>query len=322
MRIEQYSSSLKKDWDEFIEKSKNGNFHLKRDFIEYHGNKMKDHSLLIYDESGSLECVFPANNEGNTICSHRGLTYGGFVTGKEMHLASMMNIFSGVLAFLKKDFDRLIYRAIPYIYHAAPAQEDLYCLFLSDAKISGRNVLPVIDPRSHISFQDRRMRGSVKALKNNLEIRLSDDLDSYWTIVSELLARYGSEPVHSLKEIKNLAAMFPDNIKLFACFRKDEMLAGVLIFESVLVARMQYIAATAEGKESGAMDLLSDRLVNDIYSSKAYIDFGTSTLDGGRILNAGISENKEGFGARSVVQDTYEADLRNWDANKFLQTIK
>ena len=105
-----------------------------------------------------------------------------------------------------------------------------------------------------------------------------------------------------------LADRFPDNIKLFAGYRDDEMLGGVIVYETPRVAHAQYIATTDAGKELAAHDCVMDQLLNEVYTDKAYFDFGISTEDCGRLLNAGLIENKESFGARAVAYDHYELD--------------
>jgi hypothetical protein len=126
-------------------------------------------------------------------------------------------------------------------------------------------------------------------------------------IEEELLReKYGARPVHTAAEMGLLAGRFPDHIKLFAAHRAGRMEAGVIIYESALVAHAQYIGSTAEGRESGAPDLIMGHLINDYYAGKKYFDFGISTEDSGRRLNAGLIENKQGFGGRAVVYDFYE----------------
>ncbi len=53
MKIEIYKSGLKAEWDGFVRNSKNGTFLFYRDFIEYHGDRFGDYSLMFYD-GGSL----------------------------------------------------------------------------------------------------------------------------------------------------------------------------------------------------------------------------------------------------------------------------
>ena len=49
---------------------------------------------------------------------------------------------------------------------------------------------------------------------------------------------------------------------------------------------------------------LSKLRVNDLAS-----EFGISTEEGGTVLNRGLIDYKEGFGARAVVHDFYELDV-------------
>jgi hypothetical protein len=55
--------------------------------------------------------------------------------------------------------------------------------------------------------------------------------------------------------------------------------------------------------------MLFDHLLVEVYRDKAYFDFGISNEQQGLVLNAGLVEQKEGFGARPVVHDHYELTL-------------
>ena len=41
-----YNESLKNNWDDFVENSKNGTFMLKRDYMDYHSDRFKECSLF------------------------------------------------------------------------------------------------------------------------------------------------------------------------------------------------------------------------------------------------------------------------------------
>ncbi|MEP6911405.1 MAG: GNAT family N-acetyltransferase, partial [bacterium] len=64
-----------------------------------------------------------------------------------------------------------------------------------------------------------------------------------------------------------------------------------------------------QGKQFAALDLILDFLINEYYAAKDYFDFGVSTEEEGRYLNAGLAEHKESFGGRAVVYDTYELTI-------------
>lgn len=146
---------------------------------------------------------------------------------------------------------------------------------------------------------------------HQLRVERSLDFLSFMAIAeTNLQARHGGRPLHTAAEMQLLAGRFPDCIKLYTVNRAEEMLGGVIIYESQNVAHGQYRNATAEGMKIGALDLVVDVLMNDFYREKPYIDFGTSMLENGRTLNTGLIYNKESCGGRATVYDSYELDLK------------
>jgi hypothetical protein len=167
------------------------------------------------------------------------------------------------------------------------------------------------------------MRGVKKARQHGLFVKQSDDLGSYWQILtSRLLRAHSARPVHSLGEIEMLRSRFPNNIKLFGCFEDSIMLAGVIIYETERVARAQYIAAGDRGQELGALDLLFSELLTDYYASNPFFDFGTSHEKDGRCLNRGLIDQKEGFGGRAVVHDHYEIRIGDWEQGRLMEAME
>ena len=108
----------------------------------------------------------------------------------------------------------------------------------------------------------------------------SEDWPAFWRLLSaHLEARFGVAPVHSLDEIERLHRRFPDNIKLFVGTRGSEMLAGTVIYESRIVAHVQYIASSEAGRQSGALDKLFLDLLAGYFRDKPFFDFGISNTD-------------------------------------------
>ena len=103
--------------------------------------------------------------------------------------------------------------------------------------------------------------------------------------------------------------MFPKNIKLFVAKKDNKILAGTVIFEDETIVHTQYLANSDKGRELGALDLVIDRLINEVYKNKLYFDFGISNEDNGKYLNIGLINQKESFGARAVVHDFYELKI-------------
>ncbi|WP_345871577.1 hypothetical protein [Shewanella algae] len=308
MKLVKYDSSYKEIWDEFVKNSKNGIFMFQRDFMEYHSDRFDDFSLMIFNEKSKLIAVFPANISEDTIYSHQGLTFGGLLLNSESTVKLVLDIFDLLKASLK-DFGvkKIIYKCIPYIYSSVPSQEDLYALFISNASLIRCDVTTSIKMASTIPYGSQRKRSIKKALKSGVMVERAYEVDEYWQILNSVLkSQHNTQAVHSQQEIKYLMEKFPDNIKLYVAKRNDVVLAGTVIFESEFVAHAQYLANSDFGKSCGALDIVIDTLISDVYNSKEYFDFGISNESDGRYLNQGLINQKEGFGARAVVHGQYE----------------
>ena len=128
-------------------------------------------------------------------------------------------------------------------------------------------------------------------------------------VQKRLHEKYDTTPTHSIDDIILLATNFPENIKLFICEKESTIHAGVIIFETETTAHCQYIATSDFGRTNGALDFLIDHLLINIYSNKCYFDFGTSYDDNEIMINLGLHQNKESYGARTFTYDTYLVNL-------------
>jgi hypothetical protein len=312
MKIVQYNKDYKKDWNDFIKNTKNFHFFFHREYLEYHSDRFEDFSLLFFDEKERLIALLPANIKDNIFYSHQGLTFGGFLIDNKMKTTIMLDLFTKLKVFLKeKNIEKIIYKSIPYIYHRLPSEEDRYALFRNKARLFRRDVTTTINLTNKIKYQEQRKRTIKKALKNALVVEKSKNFEQYWKILEDTLkSKHNSQPIHSAKEIIKLHNLFPENIKLYIAKKDDEILAGTIIFENETIVHTQYLANSDRGRDFGALDLIIDKLINEVYKDKQYFDFGISNEDAGWVLNSGLISQKEGFGARAVVQDFYELEIK------------
>jgi len=148
-------------------------------------------------------------------------------------------------------------------------------------------------------------------LAKGITVGESADLPAFWQILTQVLHDcHQVSPVHSLEEMQLLQSRFPEHIRLYTAYDADgRMLAGTLMYEMNHLVHAQYIASSPEGKEMGAVDALYAWLIGERYADKRYLDFGISTVQGGRVLNEGLVRQKEGFGARAVMYDSYSINL-------------
>lgn len=307
VEVVKYSQEFKAAWDAFVESSKNGTFLLYRDYMEYHANRFTDHSLLFY-RKGRLVALLPANEVGQEVHSHGGLTYGGIISDNRMKVHVMLEVFEAMmLHFRWKSFERMLYKTIPHIYHQVPAEEDLFALFRNNARFYRRDASSVIEMAQPVGYNRQRRWEVKKAKRAQLQVQESQDYSQFMQVEQELLQeKYDKQPVHTAEEMELLSSRFPENIRLFEACHNGVMVAGIILYETATVAHCQYMSATARGRALGAMDVLVDHLLTEAYPHKKYFDFGISTDEQGQYLNQGLARNKESYGARTVVHDFYE----------------
>lgn len=306
IRIEPYTSKHTDTWNIFISASKNGTFLFDRRYMDYHQDRFADHSLMVY-EGEVLVAVFPANRVGDALYSHQGLTYGGVVTDKHMRADMMLEIFDALGSYARtQSIQAISYKAIPHIYHSYPSEEDLYALFRAGAQIVRTDVSTAILLSDPWPLHQSKKSGASRAQKAGLALQASDDFDAFFAMAqTRLMERYNTAPVHTAAEMRLLASRFPDNIKLFGVYFDAAMVAGAVVYITHQVIHTQYIASTEEGRDMRAVDYLIAHLIKTLPGKQAYFDFGISNEEQGKILNVGLAKQKEEFGGRSIVHQTY-----------------
>ncbi|WP_343614329.1 GNAT family N-acetyltransferase [Flavobacterium sp.] len=312
--IKKYEESDYALWNDFVNQAKNATFLFHRDFMEYHKDRFEDFSLLIFEEE-KLKAILPANKQGNSIHSHQGLTYGGLVYKEQTKLKSVISIFRNLLFFLdENNFDKLLLKTLPSIYHLKPSEEILYALFLAEAKLIRRDSLSVIDSQQEKTISKIRKRGIKKAISNELIIKEENQFELFWSkiLIPNLEKTHHAKPVHSIEEIHVLKSFFPENIHQFNIYKDDEIVGGTTVFETQNVAHCQYISKDPDKEDLGSLDYLFHYLIEERFSQKRFFDFGISNENQGKNLNEGLTYWKESFGASTIVHDFYEVDTANY----------
>jgi len=307
LTVEKYKASHKHLWDTFVQQAKNATFLFARDFMEYHNDRFKDFSLLVFNK-GKVVSVLPANVVEDEVFSHQGLTYGGFVLSSKAKFTDVLSAYKAVLSFLSSEgITKLHLKPIPKIYCSQPSDEIDYLLFLTEGQQTRVDLSSTIDLRNPLKIQSNRTEGVKKALKQGLVLSEVTEFQSFWEdiLIPNLKEQHGAKPVHSVNEITQLARSFPKNIKQFNVYQGETIVAGATIFETEHLAHIQYISANANKQQLGSLDFLFHHLITERYAEKHYFDFGISNENAGKNINKGLLYWKECFGARSVAQHFY-----------------
>jgi len=317
MVIEPFQAGLQDaEWDALVGQSAAGTMLHTRRFLSYHGDRFDDRSLLIRNDSGDLLAVFPAAIEptdAQVVCSHPGATFGGILLHPKCLGEQALQVLQCLANYYAAHgFRELRYKAVPHIYHRHPAQDDLYALFRMEARRYRCDLSATIDLEHRGKVGSRRKRGLNKARKAGAQVKVGKDYAApLWKVLEENLARkHGARPVHSLEEILLLHERFPENIEFAVALVGDEVVAGVVLFESDRVAHAQYIASSPRGQEINALDMVFDHcIVRARDAGKRYFDFGISNERAGMYLNEGLYRFKCEFGASGVAHEFYSLRL-------------
>lgn len=307
VKIEKYTSDKKQIWDAFVQASKNGIFMFERGFMDYHSDRFKDNSLMFYNED-ELIAVLPTSLHGDELRSHGGLTYGGFITSDKMKQHYMNDCFEALKAYMQQNkISKLIYKVIPHIYHKQSAEEDLYSLYKIGAKLLKIEPSTTVLLKNPLKMPKGRKAQVSRAKREGVEVKESDDFENFIELENSILSEHhNTKAVHTAEELRLLKSRFNDKIQLWTAEYQGQMIAGTLSFVYDDVVHTQYMAANDTAREIGALDLLIKTLMDKFSESHTYFDFGISTEDNGQYLNEGLIAQKEGFGGRTTIYQTWE----------------
>ena len=313
-KVKRYNSDLKLTWNSFIEASNFPNLLVKRDYMEYHKNRFDDYSLMVFKKD-NLVAVIPGNKVNNNIYSHQGLTFGGLYCLRNTKSFDKINLLGAVLEFLNNEHLCNLYLHLPPNIYSHHNNDDLiYAMHRINVEPYRIDYTLTIDLTEDLNYQKRRLRSINKASKFNISVRESDILDEFWNkiLTPNLNTKYGVNPVHSLSEISYLKKHNPDLITQFDCYIDNQIVAGTTIYESKMVAHAQYISSSDFGKSTGAIDYLFDVILKKYKNKKKYFNLGIAHEMQGSIVNKGLLDWKESFGALAYNNLFYKIPTSNY----------
>jgi hypothetical protein len=307
-----YSAARKSEWDNFVIDSKTPLFLFRRDFMEYHSDRFVDASLMFYEDE-VLVALLPASRNDSVLVSHGGLTYGGLILSQKVKAETVLESVEAMKIFAESQgFNKILYKATPYIFSIHGAQEDLYSLFRVGAEIVRRDLSSIICLDRRLKLSKGRKWLIARAKKNSLVVTDSKDWSDFIGLLNGVLEKHGAVPVHTPQELELLSSLFPESIVLRVIKAEGRLLAATLLFKFGTVVHTQYLATSDEGKEVGALDYLIESCIQEsLDSGFKYFSFGVSTEDGGKYINSGLLAQKESFGARGMAIDFYEIKLND-----------
>ncbi|SDW98903.1 GNAT family N-acetyltransferase [Lysobacter enzymogenes] len=310
LSVKPYAPADAARWNALVASSRNGNWLHLREYMDYHAERYRDASLMV-ERDGEVVAVLPAHLDGDGVASHAGLSYAGLLSSPALRAAATLDALAQIGEhYRQRGLAHLLYKPVPHLFHAYPAEEDLYALHRLGARLCRRDLSSAIVLADAPRFTSERRRSIARARKAGLRVSVGTDLADFHALLVQVLQRHGAVPTHRLDELRLLHGRFPGRIVLYEVRSGAALLAAALIYDFGRVAHAQYLAASAEGRRLDALSLLLAELIEHVYAQRRGFSLGASTEQGGTVLNEGLVEQKERFGARAVVHDVYEWRLR------------
>jgi len=317
--IEKYNEAYKKKWDKFvINDSMNGTFLQTRNFLDYHPKeRFRDNSLLFLSGSNIL-AVIPAHiKEDNIFYSHMGSTYGGLVIGKKFCRIGYLDIiFEELEKYLEmNNIKEAVFKQTGNIYQNKSSDLLEYYFFLNgytnSAEIGYYIDYKIYDDDIISNFTSSRRRDYRYSLKNNFtfkELVTDKEISLFYNVLCDNYSKFNKTPVHTLNELLDFKNnRLSDCIKFYGVYSDDELIAGGMIFLfGRKVFHTQYLAVKQDKVNMFANEFLYKNLIETAKKDGFdMLSFGTSTLDGGKVLNRPLAQFKEGFGTSEYVNRTF-----------------
>lgn len=320
MDIKRFDKSFEDTWDKLVPDMNNGTlFHLRK-FFKYHpDDRFKDHSL-VFMKGGRVRALFPAaevkSDNRKRLVSHPGSSFGSFVVPENLSFKESDELVSQLLSHCrKKKFNEVQITGPPLLYYRRPSNYIDFSLMKKGFRYKTREITSVLFLEDSIDdilakFRPSHLRAVRKAEKMGVEVRQSQDYESFYSILKKnLKIRHNVQPTHTLQELAHLRELFPDDIQLWGAFVDNKMVAGVVNFICNSRAILAfYISHDETYQDFRPVNILFYKIF-DWATMKNYqvFDFGIFTVK--EKPNHGLGRFKENFGASGIFRDTVGIDL-------------
>ncbi len=316
-------------WDRFLEQEAvNGTFLQSRRFLNYHPRgRFQDASYLILDKKGHLAAVLPAaaRTEGSArkLLSHPGSTYGGLVIGRKYQAVhKIIEMLVACEAQWHEDgFTEVEMKMTPRLLSQTGTAETLDYA----AHYLGYEARPELDTYiDYGDYQDDVLKNLSQGKRTNVHnclkaglkarpLETFEEVDVLHHILQVSLSKFHKQPVHTAEELWEFKTeRLKKECGFFGIFLEEKMLAGAMMFyfEKVKTAHTQYLCALPEYAALSPMSFLYYSIIAEM-KKQGYraITFGVSTEDYGKILNFGLTRNKEAYGGKHCLEISYRKEV-------------
>jgi len=317
IKILEYKTEDKAEWDGFIDRSNNGTMFHKQQFFDYHSDGKFTFFHLKFYSDNKLIAVLPGglSNNGKTFWSPVGASYGSIVTG-DIHFETALEILDAFMEYCKeKQFKDVYLIPAPLVYSHNYNQHIEYAMLYRKFDFELHYISHVIDLKrgdDFLQYFDKTARKSIRKIlrENEITIKESNDYESFNDILIENKARHNVKPTHSLGDMLKLRQLMPDDLRLNMVYYKDKPIAGSwLFFPNKKVVLCFYNMLKYEYEHLKPIYLIMYETVrNAIEEGYEWVDIGVSqdtSAEDPMTPSLGLIHFKERFDSRGILRSTY-----------------
>ncbi|MEM8935078.1 MAG: GNAT family N-acetyltransferase [Pseudomonadota bacterium] len=307
-------------WTQLLQKAARRNILTRRDFLDYHGDRLEDFSLVFRDgPGGPMQGLLPGAihpQDPSRVTCHGGSSLGGMIFKKPASPQQTADAFqAAALVWREHGVASLSYKTTPSFFDTQPDETDI-AIVSQCASTTAKKLWQAIDTQKPLNFSSGLDREARSASKKGFTAQWSvegDALDAMYKMVRENLAdRHEAEPLHSLAEVKTLHhTLGPASVVLLVRDANNAPAAAAWMLRYAEDAwHPQYIASTPVGRRSNAVKLLLMTALERCRDEKVrWLSLGTSSGDGAFGVDDTLFQFKRRFGAGAFIQHFFEIEI-------------
>jgi lipid II:glycine glycyltransferase (peptidoglycan interpeptide bridge formation enzyme) len=313
--IEKYRDELKEKWDNFVSQANNGTIFHKIKFLSYHPENRFNFHHLIFQKQSNTVAVLPGMLNKGIFKSPAGASFGGIVM-EDMSFSKTDAVVKKFLEHCKNRNIKEIYFTLPPIVYLKEMNKNLeYVLLYNGFSYSNNMYTSVINLRKLSENPTREFHQNArnairKGIKSNLEVKLSEDYESFYPILLKNKEKFKVSVTHSLNELKKLNKLLPDTLKLFLVYKEGILLGGSLIFvcnKRTLLAF--YIALDYDYQKYRPINYLLYEIIKwGQQNGFKYLDLGVNQEESKKNpmeVNRGLISFKSSMGAKCFFRNQF-----------------
>ena len=256
------------------------------EFLEYH--KKIECFYLIIEVDEIIVSYLPFTMNNNSLLSHGGGTYGGFIQLQDLNNIEINEIETELIKFMsKKKIDSLTIRFLPELFWNNYTSLNSYFISNMDSLFYeeefylrlGEDLNKIED----LNFRRNHKRDIKKFLLSDFDFILcksESDVSEFYKILENNLIKHKVKPTHSINDLIWLFNNISEKISISLIKSKENYLAGLALFEiNSSTDYVMYGSMNYNSNSSGALKYLYWQIALSSYFSgkKKYLSLGINT---------------------------------------------